>query len=110
MWTFLHPHEDVSRREEWSECTARRVEVIGRGMPHVTRQHYAALCSVGSWVICAQARTARLNPLKLWHTIERFIKLIKVSLPSLNPINIKFISHLKENTASHLKGSFGVYS
>jgi hypothetical protein len=81
-------------------------------MPHVTRQHYIALCSVGSWVIhvCVQARTARFEPFDVLAYNRTFIKLIKVPLPSLDPLNIKFISHLKENTASHLRGSFGVYS
>lgn len=30
---------DASRREQWSDCTARRVEVKGIEMQHVTRQH-----------------------------------------------------------------------
>jgi hypothetical protein len=76
---------DASPREQWSDCTVRRVEVIGREMQHTTRQRYTALCSVMKLGYLCAGANCKVEPFDVLAYNRTFYKANKSSSSVASP-------------------------
>lgn len=67
---------DVRPREQWSDCTAKSVEVTGREMQHVTR-HHTPPCAVYEAGLSVRRRELQGEPFDVLMYNRMFYKVNK---------------------------------